>query len=136
MWPYKSLRTEFAGTTIRGGTIQLPAASPALNSGNVVARYVSLYLGLSGFELPFRENLSEGSVLFVEYFLYSIKNRRVKMFNKNLVHAIIGGKDLDCGSAELSVNLGLTIGVLTRGHGSLLLDNASGPSVTLRQLGF
>jgi hypothetical protein len=39
------------------------------------------------------------------------------MFDKNLVHAIIGGKDLDCGSAELSVNL-----VLTRGHGSLLLD--------------
>jgi len=42
---------------------------------------------------------------------------RVKMFDKNLVHAIIGGKNLDCGSAELSVNLGLT-----RGHGSLLLD--------------
>ncbi len=42
---------------------------------------------------------------------------RVKMFDENLVHAIIGGKDLDCGSAELSVNL-----VLTRGHGSLLLD--------------
>src|SRR5256712_6182575 len=44
---------------------------------------------------------------------------RVKMFNKNLVDAIIGEKDpggkvLDCGSAELSVNLGLT-----RGHGSL-----------------
>ena len=38
---------------------------------------------------------------------------RVKMFDKNLVHAIIGGKDLDRGSAELSVNL-----VLTRGHGS------------------
>ena len=36
---------------------------------------------------------------------------RVKMFDKNLVHAIIGGKDLDCGSAELSVNL-----VLTRGQ--------------------
>src|SRR6202022_897591 len=36
---------------------------------------------------------------------------------KNVVHAIIGGKDLGCGSAELSVNL-----VLTRGHGSLLLD--------------
>jgi hypothetical protein len=32
-------------------------------------------------------------------------------------HAIIGGKDLECGSAELSVNL-----LLTRGHGSLLLD--------------
>ncbi len=38
---------------------------------------------------------------------------RVKMFDKNLVHAIIGGKDLDCGSAELSFNL-----VWTRGHGS------------------
>ena len=42
---------------------------------------------------------------------------RVKMFDKNLVHALIGGKDLDCGSAELSVNLGLT-----RAHGSLRLD--------------
>ena len=42
---------------------------------------------------------------------------RVKMFDENLVHAIIGGKDLDCGSAELSVNL-----VLTRGHCSLLLS--------------
>ena len=42
---------------------------------------------------------------------------RVKMFDKNLVHALIDGKDLDCGSAELSVNP-----VLTRGHGSLLLD--------------
>jgi hypothetical protein len=30
---------------------------------------------------------------------------------KNLVHAIIGGKDLDCALAELSVNL-----VLTRAH--------------------
>lgn len=39
------------------------------------------------------------------------------MFDKNLVHAIIGGKDPDRGSAELSLNL-----VLTRGHGSLLLD--------------
>src|SRR5437773_9860137 len=42
---------------------------------------------------------------------------RVKMFDKNLVHAIIRAKELDCGSAELSVNL-----VLTRGHDSLLLD--------------
>src|ERR1700687_4330907 len=42
---------------------------------------------------------------------------RVKMFDKNLVYAVIGDKDPDCGSAELSVNL-----VLTRGHGSLLLD--------------
>lgn len=42
---------------------------------------------------------------------------RVKMFDKKLVHAIIGGKDLDCGLAELSAGL-----VFTRGHGSLLLD--------------
>jgi hypothetical protein len=42
---------------------------------------------------------------------------RIKMFDKSLVHALIGGKDLDCRSAELSVNLGWT-----RGHGSLLLD--------------
>jgi hypothetical protein len=42
---------------------------------------------------------------------------RVKMFDKNLVHALIGGKDLDCGSPELRVNLGWT-----RAHGSLLLD--------------
>lgn len=39
---------------------------------------------------------------------------RVKIFDKDLVYAIVGGKDLDCGPAEL--NLGLT-----RGHGSLLL---------------
>jgi hypothetical protein len=44
------------------------------------------------------------------------------MFDKHLVHAIVhekdpGGKDLDCGSAELSVNPGLTIDDLTRGHG-------------------
>jgi hypothetical protein len=38
---------------------------------------------------------------------------RVEMFDKNLVHAIIGGKDLQCGLTELSVNL-----MLTRGHGS------------------
>jgi hypothetical protein len=31
---------------------------------------------------------------------------RVKMFDENLVHAIIGGKDLDRGSAKLRVNLG------------------------------
>ena len=47
---------------------------------------------------------------------------RVKMFDENLVYAIIGGKDLDCGSAQLRVNL-LRVNLrLTRGHGSLLLD--------------
>src|SRR5258708_36339221 len=35
--------------------------------------------------------------------------RRVKMLDKNLVHAIIGGKNLHSGSSEVSVNLGLTI---------------------------
>src|SRR5487761_1174548 len=41
--------------------------------------------------------------------------RRVKMFDKNLVHAIVGGKGLHCAAPELSMNL-----ALTRGHGSLL----------------
>src|SRR3989442_10147410 len=45
---------------------------------------------------------------------------RVEMFDKNLVDAIIGGKDLDCGSAQLSVKLSVNL-VLTRGHGSLVL---------------
>jgi hypothetical protein len=44
---------------------------------------------------------------------------RVKIFDKNLVMRS-AGKDLDCGSAELSVNL-----VLTRGHGSLVLNSAA-----------
>jgi hypothetical protein len=54
------------------------------------------------------------------------------MFDKNLVHAIIGGKDLDRGSAQLRVDklrvnesrmdlLSVNL-PLTRGHGSLLLD--------------
>jgi len=41
-------------------------------------------------------------------------SRRIRVV---LVRAIIGGKDLDCGSAEFSVNLGLT-----HSHGSLPLD--------------
>ena len=44
------------------------------------------------------------------------------MFDKHLVHALIGGKGLDCGSTELRVDLHLLDDVLTRGHGSLLLD--------------
>jgi hypothetical protein len=47
---------------------------------------------------------------------------RVKMFDKNLVHAFIGGKDLNCGPAQLCVKLLSVNLVLTRGHGSLLLD--------------
>ncbi len=39
------------------------------------------------------------------------------MLDKHLVYALIGGRDLHCGSPELTVNLGLT-----RGHTSLLLD--------------
>jgi hypothetical protein len=48
---------------------------------------------------------------------FSVPGARVEMFDKNLVNALVGGKDLDCGSAELRVNV-----VLTRDHGSLLLD--------------
>ena len=40
-----------------------------------------------------------------------VPGRWVKMFNKNLVHALIGGKHLDCGPTELVLGLGLT-----RGH--------------------
>src|SRR5215471_883393 len=40
--------------------------APALDSRGVVAPDVSLYWGLLEGELPFRGNLSEGSVLFVE----------------------------------------------------------------------
>jgi len=46
----------------------------------------------------------------------------VKMFDKNLVDAIVGGKDLDCGSSQLRVNLLSENFVLTLGHSSLLLD--------------
>ena len=56
---------------------------------------------------------------------------RVKMFDKNLVHAVIGCKDLDRGSAELSVNLGLT-----RGHGSLPLDLYYFRAIGLRSIHF
>jgi hypothetical protein len=42
---------------------------------------------------------------------------RVKMFDKNLVHAVIGSKDLDRRSAENRVNLASTCDL-----GSLLLD--------------
>jgi hypothetical protein len=55
---------------------------------------------------------------------------RVKIFDKSLVDAIVGGEALDCGSAEPSVNLTkllpqnllLTKLVLRRGHDSALLD--------------
>jgi hypothetical protein len=54
---------------------------------------------------------------------------RVKMLDKNLVHALIRGKDPDCGWAELSVNL-----LLTRGHGSnSLIDTTSGPRSSFLQ---
>ena len=45
------------------------------------------------------------------------------MFDENLVDAIVGAKDLDCGSPQLRVDLGLT-----RGHGfpSLLLSLTDG----------
>jgi hypothetical protein len=42
---------------------------------------------------------------------------RVKMFDENLVHALVNGKNPPCGSAEFSLNF-----ALMRGHVSLLLD--------------
>jgi hypothetical protein len=42
---------------------------------------------------------------------------RVKMFDENLVHALVNGKNPHCGSAEFSLNF-----ALMRGHVSLLLD--------------
>jgi hypothetical protein len=50
---------------------------------------------------------------------------RAKMFDKHLVDAIIGGKELDRGSAKLSLNPGFTKLGLTRAHGSLFLDPPS-----------
>jgi hypothetical protein len=63
-----------------------------------------------------RENRRNGAGLVVAG-RFGCPGGRLKMFDKNLVHAIIGGKDPDCGSTELSVNAGLTFG-----HGFLLLD--------------
>ena len=60
---------------MRGGAIQLPACGRR-SLAHVVAPDVSPYLGLFGCELPFRESLSEGSVLFNEYFLCSIRGLR------------------------------------------------------------
>ena len=49
------------------------------------------------------------------------------MLDKNLVHAIIGGKNPDCGSSGLSLNL-----VLARRHGSRSRKyNTSGPAIIL-----
>jgi hypothetical protein len=53
---------------------------------------------------------------------------RAKMFDKHLVDAIIGGKELDRGSAKLSLNPGFTKLELTRGHGSLFLDPSLSPA--------
>ena len=47
---------------------------------------------------------------------------RVKMFDNHLVHSLIGGKDLDGGSAQLYMILLSLNFASTRGHGSLLLD--------------
>ncbi len=85
---------------------------------------------------PFKNNDLEGEYIYprtddsaAQAFRSTIKTAHetiisgwVKMFDKNLVHAIIGGKDLDCGSAQSRVNLSSVNLGLTRGHGSLLLD--------------
>jgi hypothetical protein len=51
--------------------------------------------------------------------------RRVKMFDKHLVHAIIGRKDLDWRAAELSVNLVLT-------HAQTVASPTTGARATAR----
>jgi len=59
---------------------------------------------------------------------------RGKMFDKHLVHALIGRKDPDCRSVELSVNLGLT-----RAHGiptSLTYDTSASSEPTRRDSSF
>jgi hypothetical protein len=54
---------------------------------------------------------------------YGPPGGRVEMFDKDLVHALVGGKHADCGSAQLSVNLRLMCG-----HGSYsLTDDTSRP---------
>jgi hypothetical protein len=46
------------------------------------------------------------------------------MFDKNLVHALIGGKDPDGGPAELSLDLGpVKLGFVRRGFAKLSLNN-------------
>src|SRR5271165_7073241 len=51
------------------------------------------------------------------------------MFDEHLVHALVGGKDSNRGSADLSVNLGWTIGASASGHGSYsLTHHTSAPS--------
>ena len=47
---------------------------------------------------------------------FGFPGTRVEMFDKHLIHALIGGKDLDRGPAELCVNV-----VSRRGHVSALL---------------
>jgi hypothetical protein len=72
---------------------------------------------------------------------FSVPGTRVEMFDKHLVHALIGGKDMDCGSAELSVRVELT--GLTGGQGCFLpepsyfrawISGASCESVRIREL--
>jgi hypothetical protein len=57
-----------------------------------------------------REDGSDGARLARRF---DCPGARIKMFDKHLVHALVGGKDLDCGSPELSVSLGRTIYVWT-----------------------
>src|ERR1700693_2511337 len=72
---------------------------------------------------------------------------RVKMLDKHLVHALVGRKDLDWGSAQwsaqfsaqtsaqFSVKLRVNL-VLTRGHGSLLLEPIIRPGCPTRLVPF
>jgi hypothetical protein len=65
---------------------------------------------LAAYIVHVREDRRNGAALAGRF---GSPSGRVKMFDKNLVDAIVGGKYLNRASAELSVNL-----VSTRGHGS------------------
>ena len=49
---------------------------------------------------------------------FGFPSARVEMFDEKLVHAVIGGEDLDCGPADLRVKVLLT--GLTGGQGCFL----------------
>src|SRR5947208_7327909 len=58
---------------------------------------------------------------------FGYPGRRIEMFDENLVDPIIGGKDPDCRSAELSINL-----LLTRSHGTRPILMSKNAVITIR----
>ncbi len=69
----QTLRSEVCWNHDRRRYHPASGRQPALDSRGVVALSVSLYLGLLNGELPFRGNLSEGSVLIGEFTHYTAR---------------------------------------------------------------